>query len=33
MARKEKIREFLTQGTSEQYDYNQIVSMFKKVLQ
>lgn len=33
MAKKEKIREFLTQGTSDQYNYNDIVSMFKKVLQ
>ncbi len=33
MAKKEKIREFLTQDTSNQYEFNEIVSMFKKVLQ
>jgi len=33
MAKKESIREFLVQGTDEKYNYNEIVSMFKKVLQ
>jgi len=33
MAKKERIREFLTQGTKEQHNFNEIVSMFRKVLQ
>ena len=33
MAKKEQIREFLIQGTDEKYDFNKIVSMFRKVLQ
>ncbi|WP_122894089.1 flagellar protein export ATPase FliI [Arcobacter peruensis] len=33
MAKKEQIREFLIQGTDEKYDFNEIVSMFRKVLQ
>lgn len=33
MAKKELIREFLTQGTQERYNFNEIVSMFRKVLQ
>ncbi|WP_121628056.1 flagellar protein export ATPase FliI [Poseidonibacter antarcticus] len=33
MAKKELIREFLIQGTDEKYDFNKIVSMFRKVLQ
>lgn len=32
MAKKELIREFLIQGTDEKYDFNQIVSMLRKVL-
>jgi flagellum-specific ATP synthase len=33
MAKKELIREFLVQGTDEKYDFNEIVAMFRKVLQ
>ncbi|MFK2822604.1 flagellar protein export ATPase FliI [Arcobacter sp. YIC-80] len=33
MAKKEQIREFLTQGTQEQYNFNEIIQMFRKVLQ
>jgi len=33
MAKKELIREFLVQGTDEIYNFNEIVSMFRKVLQ
>lgn len=33
MAKKEKIREFLIQGTQDKYDFNSIVSMFRKVLE
>ena len=33
MAKKEKIREFLTQSMQENYGFNEIVSMFRKVLQ
>jgi flagellum-specific ATP synthase len=33
MARKEKIREFLTQTMQDSYGFNEIVSMFRKVLQ
>lgn len=33
MAKKEQIREFLIQGTDEIYNFNEIVSMFRKVLQ
>ncbi len=33
MAKKEQIREFLTQGTQEQYDFNDIIQRFRKVLQ
>ena len=31
LASKEKIREFLTQGTQEKYDFEKIVSLFKEV--
>lgn len=33
MAKKDKIREFLIQGTQDKYDFNTIVSMFRKVLE
>ncbi|MGA1932520.1 flagellar protein export ATPase FliI [Arcobacter sp. YIC-464] len=33
MAKKERIREFLTQGTQERYNFNEIIQMFRKVLQ
>ncbi|AXX93124.1 EscN/YscN/HrcN family type III secretion system ATPase [Malaciobacter molluscorum LMG 25693] len=33
LAKKEKIREFLTQGTKEQYTFENIVQKFKEVLQ
>ncbi len=33
MAKKEQIREFLTQGTQERYNFNDIIQMFRKVLQ
>jgi flagellum-specific ATP synthase len=33
MAKKEKIREFLTQSTQERYNFNEIVAMFRKVLE
>ncbi len=33
MERKESIREFLTQGTSQKYNFDEIIDMFKKVLQ
>ena len=33
MAKKEKIREFLIQGTDKKYGFNEIVSMLRKVLQ
>jgi flagellum-specific ATP synthase len=33
LARKDKIREFLTQTMKEQYNYNEIVSKFKEVFQ
>ena len=33
MAKKEKIRDFLIQGTDKKYGFNEIVSMLKKVLQ
>ncbi|KAB7885374.1 flagellar protein export ATPase FliI [Poseidonibacter ostreae] len=33
MAKKELIREFLVQGTDKKYNFNEIVSMFRKVLQ
>ena len=33
MAKKEQIREFLTQGTQEQYNFNDIIQRFRKVLQ
>jgi flagellum-specific ATP synthase len=32
MAKKEQIREFLTQGINEQYSFNEIVELFRKVL-
>jgi len=32
MAKKESIRRFLVQGTDERYNFNEIVSMFRKVL-
>jgi len=32
MAKKEEIRGFLVQGTDKKYDFNEIVSMFRKVL-
>lgn len=33
LAKKEKIREFLTQGMKEQYNYNEIIMKFKEVFQ
>ncbi len=33
LARKEKIRTFLTQGMKEQYNFNEIVTKFKEVFQ
>jgi len=33
MARKEKIREFLVQNTQDKFEFNEIVSMLRKVLQ
>ena len=33
LARKEKIRTFLTQGMKEQYNFNQVIAMFKEVFQ
>ena len=32
MAKKETIREFLTQGTQERYNFNEIIQMFRKVI-
>lgn len=33
MEKKESIREFLTQSTNDKYDFNEIIEMFRKVLQ
>ena len=33
MAKKEQIREFLTQDTLKKFEFNEIVAMFRKVLQ
>lgn len=33
MAKKDQIREFLTQGTQERYNFNEIVAMFRKVIE